>query len=87
MAESHTDASLQSLDGARQVLVEVAHNREMHQSHLPISEYCDNTVLHQIVDLAWRHQFSDDRYGFKREIRELQEYVVRRATEAIEATE
>ena len=31
----------------------------------------------QIIALAWRHQFNDDRSKFKREIRELQEHVGR----------
>lgn len=84
MGETESDANLQSLDGARQVLAEVARSRDMYQSHLPISEHCDDRVLHTIVDLAWRHQFSEERYGFKKKVRELQEYVARRALDAME---
>ena len=85
MAKVQGDDNLQSLDGAREVLVDLARSREMQADHAPISEYCDDKVLHSIVDVAWRHQFSEDRYGFKKEVRELEEYVVHRALDAIEA--
>ena len=28
-----------------------------------------------LVDLAWRHQFADDRLGFKRQLREMEQIV------------
>jgi len=47
---------------------------------------CDEGVLTRLIDIAWRHQFDSERYAFKREIRELQEYVVRRYKEALMRT-
>ena len=37
-----------------------------------------------VIDIAWRHQFNDDRPNFKRDIRELQQHVSRRALEQVE---
>ena len=41
----------------------------------------------QIIGLAWRHQFNDDRSKFKREIRELQEHVSQRIIAKLEQSE
>ena len=72
---------LQSLEGARRVLVALGSNQEIRASHEVIAPFLDDTTLGRIVELAWRYQFSDDRYGFKRDIRELGEYVALKAKE------
>lgn len=41
----------------------------------------------QIIGLAWRHQFDDDRSKFKRELRELQEHVSERILARLELNE
>lgn len=77
--------NLQTLEGARSVLLEVAANDSIRDEHAFIAPLCDEKVLGRIVELAWRHQFADDRYGFKRDIRELQEMVALKAKESTEA--
>ena len=38
----------------------------------------------QLIALAWRHQFDDDRTKFKRELRELQAHVTQRILDLLE---
>jgi hypothetical protein len=74
-----TDEGAQTLEGAREVLLRVAASPEIASDHTEIAAACDLKTLQRIADLAWRHQFEDDRNPFKRDIRELQEHVVRLA--------
>jgi len=64
---------------AREVFLHVAHSPVVREEHTRILPYCDDSTLSKIVDLAWRYQFSEDRYPFKRDIRDLQQYVARKA--------
>jgi hypothetical protein len=41
----------------------------------------------QLVALAWRHQFDDDRTKFKRELRELQEHLSQQILDRLELSE
>ena len=81
-ANPEEDGAPQTLEGARAVLLGVALTTAMRQEHPLIAGHCDEGTLRKIVDLAWRHQFSTDRYGFKKEIRELQEYVAAKSAAA-----
>ena len=73
--------STPSLAEARLVLTEIANSSQMRQEHADIVDFCDFRVLTDIVQFAWRHQFSDDRSGFKRDISTLQQYVADKAME------
>lgn len=73
----------QGQDRAREVVVEVAASAEMQKKHPMMSKLCDVATLEAVVNLAWRHQF-DDRYGFKRDVRELQQHVSGLAASAME---
>lgn len=72
----------QTLDGATDVLTKVAATRDMKDEHPLIADQFEESTLRQIAALAWRHQFSADRYGFRKDIREMQEYVTTKALNA-----
>lgn len=74
-APPEDDGAPQTLEGARTVLLSVASTAAMREEHPLAAGHCDDEVLKKVVDLAWRYQFSTDRYGFKKDIRELQVYV------------
>jgi hypothetical protein len=82
MTDQHDDSdSTLSLAEARLVLTEIANSPEMRQEHAEVVDFCDARVLQDIVQFAWRHQFSDDRSGFKKDISTLQQYVADKAME------
>lgn len=72
-------------DDAREVVVEVAQRTDISSEYPRMAVLCDPSVLTRVVDIAWRHQFDEDRSGFKREMRDLEAYVARRATSDGEA--
>jgi hypothetical protein len=41
----------------------------------------------QLIALAWRHQFDDDRTKFKRELRELQTHITQRILDLLDLLE
>jgi hypothetical protein len=78
MTDSVED-NVHTLLGARSILIEVAASKDMKDKHPVIAPLCDDEVLGKIVDLAYRHQFEEDRYPFKRDIRELEQIVFLKA--------
>lgn len=60
--------------GALAALQEVAETADAEQYGLAIESF-EPDDYEEIVRLAWRYQFDDDRSKFKRELRELQEHV------------
>jgi hypothetical protein len=73
------EENVQTLLGARSILLEVAATKDMREKHPVIAPLCDEDVLGRIIDLAYRHQFEEDRYPFKRDIRELEQIVFLKA--------
>lgn len=67
-------------DDAREVLLDVARSAAIVDAFPRVAQLCETPTLERLVDVAWRHQFADDRSVFKSQIRELQEYVANRAT-------
>lgn len=70
-----------TLEGVRGVLRRVATTDPMMEDLAFIAMAFDEADLDQIADLAWRHQFADDRNPFKRDMRSLQQHVARKAAE------
>ncbi len=66
-------------DDARGVLLDVARSAAIVDEFPRVAKLCDTPTLERLVDMAWRHQFADDRSGFNSQIRELQEYVAQKA--------
>jgi hypothetical protein len=63
------------------VMLRGAENSDLREDHELVYAYCDTEVLTKFVDLAWRHQFEEDRSQFKRDLKELQEYVSKKYSE------
>ena len=72
---------VQSREGARAVLLALSKEDGIRRDYAIIVNFCDDAMLQAVVDMAWRHQFSEDRYGFKKDVRELAQYVVGKAME------
>ena len=87
MAYQTNDDPGRGRTGALEALLDAA-QRSRHCRRLPdISEGSGTKDYEQIIGLAWRHQFNDDRSQFKREIRELQEHVCQRIIARLEQSE
>ena len=73
-----TDSALTAFQ-ARKALLEVAQSEALKEEYSLVSEACTPEDLQYIIELAWRHQFDDDRSAFKRDIAQLQVQVSERA--------
>jgi hypothetical protein len=74
-------------EGALAALTEVAAEPEMiEQFGIPAAAFQEEDY-EQLIALAWRHQFDDDRTKFKRELRELQAHVTPRILDRLELSE
>jgi hypothetical protein len=73
--------------GALEALRDAAHEIDIDGDYRTISAGFDTEDYEQIIALAWRHQFNDDRSQFKREIRGLQEHVAERIIGTLERSE
>lgn len=80
------DASGQGRAGALEALKEVADSADRRSFGLAIDSF-EAEDYEQIIGLAWRYQFDDDRSKFKRELRELQEHVCGRILARLELGE
>jgi len=67
--------SSHSQDAAFEVLKGAAAERDIYGDYRTIAAAFNDEDYRHLVTLAWRYQFSDDRYQFKRELREMQQYV------------
>lgn len=72
--------------GALEALKEVADNADRRTFGIAIDSFEPEDYA-QIISLAWRYQFDDDRSRFKRELRELQEHVSERILARLELSE
>lgn len=64
--------------GALEALREAAQEADMVEDYPRVSGAFDAEDYEQIIGIAWRNQFDDDRTRFKREIRVLQEQISQR---------
>jgi hypothetical protein len=70
--------------GALEALLDVAHELENLGDYKTVSAAFEPDDYEQIIALAWRYQFSDDRSRFKREVREMEEHVRQRMIAKLE---
>jgi hypothetical protein len=68
---------------AQEVFVQVARERDLAAEYPTAARATEEEALRRVVDVAWRYQFDPDRAPFKREIRELEEYVAKRMREIL----
>lgn len=87
MVQLENDEVGQGREGALDALEEVATSPEMiKQFGIPAASFQEEDY-EQLIALAWRHQFDDDRTKFKRELRELQAHVTQRILDLLELSE
>lgn len=70
-------------DGALSALREVAESADRTRFGLAIDSF-EPDDYNEVVSLAWRYQFDDDRSKFKRDLRELQTHVSERILARLE---
>ena len=70
--------------GALAALHEVAASSSMLSEYPTPTASFEAADYEQLVALAWRHQFDEDRTKFKRELRELQVHVSQRILDRLE---
>lgn len=87
MMQPDDDEPGQGREGALAALNEVAADPEIiKQFGVPAAAFQDEDY-EQLIALAWRHQFDDDRTKFKRELRELQAHVTPQILDRLELSE
>lgn len=87
MDQVENDEVSHGREGALAALIEVAADRWMRNNFsIPTSSFRAEDY-EQLIALAWRHQFDEDRAKFKREIRELQAHVSERILDVLELLE
>lgn len=85
MANEYDDSG-HGRDGALAALHEAADATDPKRFGLAIESF-EKDDYEEIIRLAWRYQFDDDRSKFKRELRELQEHVGERILARLELNE
>jgi hypothetical protein len=87
MVEPENDEAGQGREGALAALNEVADDPEVIQLFGGAASAFQEEDYRQLIALAWRHQFDEDRTKFKRELRELQEHLSQRILDRLELSE
>jgi len=87
MVQPTNDDAGHGRTGALEALLDVAREPDIVRDYRTVTAAFELTDYEQIIALAWRHQFNDDRSKFKREIRELQEHVSQRIIATLEMSE
>lgn len=80
------DEASQGRQGALSALQEAAAAADRSKFGLAIDSF-EPEDYEQIIALAWRHQFEEDRSKFKRELRELQNHVSEQILARLELSE
>jgi hypothetical protein len=86
-AKPENDDASQGKAGALAALKEVATDPEMVREFRITTEAFSDEDYKDLISLAWRYQFDDDRSRFKREIRELQVHVTEEILDRLELSE
>lgn len=84
MVEGPTNEAGQGRQGALAALREAADDPYLKSQFGAAAESFEPDDYEQIIALAWRYQFDEDRSKFKRELRELQEQVSQRILARLE---
>lgn len=78
-----SDAAGHGRSGALEALIEAAANTDRGSYGTAVDSF-EADDYEQIIALAWRYQFDDDRSKFRRELRELQAHVSERILARLE---
>lgn len=81
------DEATHGRDGALEAILEVAREREVINDFRIANAVFEAEDYEQLIAIAWRHQFSEDRSRFKRELRDLEQHVRPRILEKLEIFE
>lgn len=73
--------------GALAALLEVAHSPAIQKQFGQVVDSFEPDDYEELIALAWRYQFDNDRSKFKRAVRELQEHVTERILARLELSE
>lgn len=84
MTDDETDGG-HGKAGALAAMLEASQDADIVDDYRSIARGFDPDDYQAVIDIAWRHQFNDDRLNFKRDIRELQQDVSRRALDRMQA--
>ncbi|GEM_PF-4058920 len=87
MVQPENDDAGQGREGALAALNEVAADPEVVEQFGTPAGAFESEDYQQLIALAWRHQFDDDRTKFKRELRDLQEHVSQGILDRLELSE
>jgi hypothetical protein len=87
MMKPENDEAGQGREGALAALNEVANDPHIIRLFGSAASAFQEEDYDQLIALAWRHQFDEDRTKFKRELRELQEHVSQRILDRLELSE
>ena len=87
MVEPENDEARQGREGALAALNEVANDPEIVKLFGSVASAFREEDYEEIIALAWRHQFEEDRTKFKRELRDLQKHVSQRIIDRLELSE
>ena len=71
-------------EGGLEALREVARDPKMVEGSASPRAAFQDEDYGQLIALAWRHQFDDDRTKFKRDLRDLQAHVTQRILDLAE---
>ncbi len=74
-------------DGALAALLEAAQSADTERFGRPLLDSFESDDYQDIIDLAWRYQFDDDRSKFKGDFRRLQQHVSERIFARLELDE
>jgi len=87
MVHQTNDDSGHGRAGALEALREVAGERDILNDYRTAHGAFQAEDYEQLISIAWRHQFNDDRTKFKRELQELREHVSLRILAKLEVSE
>lgn len=77
MTAEDTNASTQ--EEAASVLIQVSEGEEIRSRHSSVASLCDEDDLRSIVRLAWQYQFAEDRYAFRKAMKDLELHIAGKA--------
>ncbi|MGX4658106.1 hypothetical protein ACWCHM_30980 [Micromonospora sp. SCSIO 07396] len=87
MFQPENDEASHGREGALAALNEVAADLDVVKQFGAAAGAFEPEDYQQLIALAWRHQFDDDRTKFKRDLRALQEHVSQRILDRVELSE
>lgn len=72
---------------ARRVFLNICEDLLQEEDYAVLVPACDGQVMARVIAIAYKSQFDVDRYPLKKEMRELQDYVVERLLQEVQRVE